>query len=105
MPELFNASGQHPLDSRHHRGAVEPFGNETIVALGQVVPSNASVLGKDPWNSLTLISFLLFLVSFGLHAYGGSIKFSAEQVVHGGSPVSMLGYLTTSQFWFESFQN
>ena len=56
-------------------------------------------------NSLSLVFFLLFLVSFGLHAYGGSIEFSAEQLEHGGDPVSMLEYLGTSQFWFESFQN
>ena len=56
-------------------------------------------------NSLSLVFFALFLVSFGLHAYGGSIEFSAEQLAHGGNPVSMLGYIGTSQFWFESFQN
>jgi hypothetical protein len=56
-------------------------------------------------NSLSLVFFVLFLVSFGLHAYGGSVEFSADQLAHGGSPVSVFDYLGTSHFWFESFQN
>jgi hypothetical protein len=28
-----------------------------------------------------------------------------EQVAHGGAAVSLAGYLGTSRFWFESFQN
>ncbi len=56
-------------------------------------------------NSLGLALLLLFVVSFFLHAAGGARSFSEEELAHGGSRVSMLHYLTTSQFWFESFQN
>jgi hypothetical protein len=56
-------------------------------------------------HSLTIALFLLFLLSFYLHAAGGTRQFNEEQAAHGGSPVSTLGYLTTSRFWFESFQN
>jgi hypothetical protein len=56
-------------------------------------------------NSLTIALFGLFAVSFALHAVTGSAEYSAEQLVHGGEPVSAIGYLATSQFWFESFQN
>ena len=56
-------------------------------------------------HSLTIALFALFAVSFTLHAITGSAEYSAEQVAHGGTPVSAIGYLVTPQFWFESFQN
>ncbi len=56
-------------------------------------------------RSLFLALFGLFAFSFALHAAAGARAFSAEQVRHGGLPVSALGYLATSRFWFESFQN
>ena len=56
-------------------------------------------------HSLTIALLLLFLASFVLHLLGGAREFSEEQVAHGGQPVSALTFLTTSQFWFESFQN
>jgi hypothetical protein len=56
-------------------------------------------------HSLSIALFALFAVSFALHAAGGASAYSAEQQQHGGAPVSVLGYLATSQFWFESFQN
>ena len=49
--------------------------------------------------------FVLFFASWALHAAGGARAYSEEQLAHGGQAVSMLGYITTSQFWFESFQN
>ena len=56
-------------------------------------------------NSMFIAFLLLFALSFGLHAAGGAREYSKEQLQHGGQPVSTLGYLGTSQFWFESFQN
>ena len=56
-------------------------------------------------HSLSIALFLLFLLSFFLHAAGGAKEYSAEQVAHGGSEVRILEYMTTSQFWFESLQN
>ncbi len=56
-------------------------------------------------NSLSLALILLFLLSFALHAYGGSINYCEEQQEHGEACVSLAGYLATSRFWFESFQN
>ena len=56
-------------------------------------------------NSLAGLFFLLFTASFILHAAGGAKAYSAEEVVHGGSPVGFWEYLGTSQFWFESMQN
>jgi hypothetical protein len=56
-------------------------------------------------NSLSLALFLLFLVSFALHAAGGSVRYNEAQLEHGGMTVSVWGYMATAQFWFESLQN
>ena len=56
-------------------------------------------------NSLSLAFLLLFLLAFFLHAVGGRGQYNEEQLVHGEVPVSLGGYMTTSRFWFESFQN
>jgi hypothetical protein len=81
-------------------------------------PRQADIDDDAPWlartggvklwlyeRSLTLALFALFLVSFLLHAAGGAREYSADQLAHGGQAVGMLKYLTTSQMWFESFQN
>ena len=56
-------------------------------------------------NSLSLALALIFVLSFVLHAASGAHEFSEDQVQHGEEPVSFARYLTTSRFWFESFQN
>ena len=56
-------------------------------------------------NSLTIAMFALFFASFALHAATGASEYSQELLTHGGQAVSVLGYLGTSRFWFESFQN
>jgi hypothetical protein len=56
-------------------------------------------------NSLSLAFLVLFLVSFVGHAMGGAADYNEEQAIHGGPPVSTFGYMATSRFWFESFQN
>jgi hypothetical protein len=56
-------------------------------------------------RSLASLFFVLFAASVALHAAGGARAYSAEQVAHGEAPVSVWGFVRTSQFWFESFQN
>jgi hypothetical protein len=56
-------------------------------------------------SSLGIALFLLFALSFGMHANGGARAYSAEQVEHGEAAVSTIEYLGTARFWFESFQN
>jgi hypothetical protein len=56
-------------------------------------------------NSLFIVLFALFLASFALHAAGGAKEYSADQQAHGAPAVSMVEYIGTSRFWFESFQN
>jgi hypothetical protein len=57
-------------------------------------------------HSLSLAFLLLFLATFVLHASGGAADFNEEQKEHGrNETVTTIGYMTTSRFWFESFQN
>jgi hypothetical protein len=56
-------------------------------------------------HSLSIMFLLLFLMSVALHAVGGSEAYSEEQQAHGQPGVTVLQYLATSRFWFESFQN
>ncbi|MDN4643803.1 hypothetical protein QCD75_07355 [Arthrobacter sp. PsM3] len=81
-------------------------------------PRDAPLKKSTPWpvrrggwvlklyeHSLSIMFLLLFVASFALHAVGGSEEYSSEQQSHGQPPVTVLGYLATSRFWFESFQN
>jgi len=56
-------------------------------------------------NSLTIAFFTLFLLTFFLHAYGGMQVYNVEQQHSGEPTVSTFGYMQTTRFWFESFQN
>ena len=56
-------------------------------------------------RSLTLAFLLLFLISFFLHAAGGAREYSQEQLAHGGRGVTMLQFMGTAEFWFQSMQN
>jgi hypothetical protein len=81
-------------------------------------PRDATIKDSTPWpvkrggfvlklyeHSLSILLLLLFLASFSLHAAGGASAYSDEQQSHGQPGVTMLQYLGTSRFWFESFQN
>jgi hypothetical protein len=81
-------------------------------------PRDATIKDATPWpvkrgglvlklyeHSLSILLLLLFLASFSLHAAGGASAYSDEQQSHGQPGVTMLQYLGTSRFWFESFQN
>ncbi len=56
-------------------------------------------------HSLTIAFALLFLGSFVGHAWTGAHEFSAEQIAHGESAVTMWQFIERAQFWFQSFQN
>jgi len=56
-------------------------------------------------NSLSIALFLLFFVSFVLHAVGGAKEYNQEQTEHGQPTVSTVEFMGTSEFWFQSFQN
>jgi hypothetical protein len=82
-------------------------------------PRRSGIKSDAPWpvrkggfvlkiyeNSLSLAFLILFLTCFFFHAFGGARQYNEEQANHGGSErVSTIQYMSTSRFWFESFQN
>lgn len=56
-------------------------------------------------NSLSLAFVLLFMMSFFLHAVGGMRDVNEKNLMHGAPPISLLSYLSSARFWFESLQN
>ena len=57
-------------------------------------------------HSMSLAFLALFLVALVLHAVGGAGEFNEDQAEHGSAErVTVLGYMATSRFWFESLQN
>ena len=57
-------------------------------------------------RSLSIAFIVLFLVSFIAHAAAGTRVYNAENAEHGDPDrFTILTYMTTSRFWFESLQN
>jgi hypothetical protein len=56
-------------------------------------------------HSLSTALCVLFVLSLVGHAASGTKHYNDEQRAHGEASVSMLQYVGTSRFWFESFQN
>lgn len=57
-------------------------------------------------NSLSIAFFLLFGLSFLLHALGGTKQYNTEQALKGESErLTLWQFLGTSEFWFQSLQN
>jgi len=76
------------------------------------------VTARSPWpvrrggiwlawyrHSLGLAMVLLFLVSFGLHLWGGYALRNEQRLDHDLLPMTLAAYAWSSQFWFESLQN
>jgi hypothetical protein len=56
-------------------------------------------------HSLSLAFALLFLISFAFHAWAGTHLYNEDLLRKGEEAISVLQYLGTPRFWFESFQN
>lgn len=56
-------------------------------------------------RSLGTAFIVLFVVSFIIHAWGGLVEFNGEQLAHAQPAMSLARFMTSSRFWFESFQN
>lgn len=56
-------------------------------------------------HSLGLAFVLLFLLSWVGHAFGGFGEYAADELRHQRPAPAFTDYLTSSRFWFESFQN
>jgi hypothetical protein len=80
--------------------------------------SSRAVSPESPWparrggwilrlyeHSLSLAFLLLFLVAGVAHARGGLRLYNEERIGEGEQPLSAWEYISSSRFWFESFQN
>lgn len=56
-------------------------------------------------NSLSTALFALFAFSFVAHGLSGTAAANQEALQHGEAQQSVLQYMHSAQFWFESFQN
>lgn len=56
-------------------------------------------------HSLGFALLSIFLVSFILHALSGTSAYNDESIQHGQPTVTVLQYVTSNRFWYESFQN
>jgi hypothetical protein len=56
-------------------------------------------------RSLAVALFSLFVLSFALHAFGGATAYNQEAREHQSQTVSVFRFMTTSEFWYQSFQN
>jgi hypothetical protein len=56
-------------------------------------------------HSLSLAFFSFFILSMAAHAWGGWRLYDEEQIGDGKTPISLIGYITSSRFWFQSLQN
>jgi hypothetical protein len=56
-------------------------------------------------HSLTIVLFLLFLISFVIHFFGSLADENDTLALKGEALKSASEYLTDSRFWFESLQN
>jgi hypothetical protein len=56
-------------------------------------------------NSLAVLLFALFALSFTLHLLGGHAAYDDEQALMGQPSISLLSFLGHPQFWFQSMQN
>jgi hypothetical protein len=56
-------------------------------------------------NSLSIVLFLLFILSFSLHWYGSWLDFNEKEMLEGRAGEAFISYVGNKKFWFESFQN
>jgi hypothetical protein len=76
---------------------------------GPDAPRLARTHGPFHWlyrNSLSLVLFAFFALSFVLHLLGGAAAFNEEQAMQSGaSPISAGEFFGSADFWFQSMQN
>jgi len=72
-------------------------------------PRLSRTRGLPQWlyrNSLTLVLFAFFLMSFAGHLFGGTAEYNEQQALQSGAaPISAWQYLGSPEFWFQSMQN
>lgn len=99
------------------KGSSESKRPDTVERVDMILPESKND-PEMPWpvrkgglalklysHSLSIALLLLFAASFVFHAIGGTADYNEEQTVHGQPAISVTEFMSTSRFWFESFQN
>lgn len=94
-------------DSKPLRGTtpVDTTSRYSIIRSSSLKDKTRAVRHGIYSHSLSLSLAALFILSFCLHAIGGSENYNEEAKLHGGDITTPVTYVRTSQFWYESFQN
>jgi hypothetical protein len=89
-------------DSKKLQGkeAVDTSSRYSIIHAGTAANRRKAVGHFLYSNSLSIALFLLFLISFILHASGGTAAHNQEALLHGEETLSVAAYVATAQFWF-----
>jgi len=76
---------------------------------GPDAPRLSRMRGLPQWiyrNSLSLVLFAFFALSFVAHLLGGTAEYNEQQALEvGAPPITAWQFLGTSDFWFQSMQN
>lgn len=94
-------------DSKRLRGkeAVDTRSRYSIIHVNSWRLRGKAVAKGVQSHSLGLALMSIFLVSIALHAVGGLQAINDEAMAHGETQYTLWQYVTSAQFWFESFQN
>jgi hypothetical protein len=95
-PESKKLDREEPVDAEPHR-STNPQAPWPVRQGGILLTLYA--------HSLTLTLGGLFGLSVILHAIGGVSHYNAEQLAHGQPSITLLQYVGSTAFWFESLQN
>jgi hypothetical protein len=99
-------SGEAKAPEGEQEGGEEEGGNELAPRPGAPGPVMRGGLAVRLYShSLSLTLFALFVVSFLLHAASGMAEFNEEARTHGQPGVTLLQFVGSSTFWFQSLQN
>ncbi len=77
----------------------------------EVKPDSPWPVRRGGWHlklyshSLSILLFLLFMMSFCFHFWGSLRKYNTQQLLQHKPPATAGEYIGTAGFWFESFQN
>ena len=89
------------------RGSAEssPYPDEETPEQKQQDQKDEQVRGFWRRNSLSVVLFSLFGLSWVVHLIGSFRDYNHEQLAKGQEALTLGGFLGKPEFWFESFQN
>jgi len=96
-PDSKKLNGKEEVDTSSRHSVIKSF--------AQGKNRNKAIISLIYSNSLGIALLALFIMSFIVHGISGARVHNEDAQVHGKEQLTLAGYLLSSQFWFESFQN